>query len=211
MSLRHALMALLEARPMTGYELAKQFDESARRVWHAQHPQIYTELRRLEREGLVDAAAAPRGTKATKRTYFLTEEGCAELARWVGEVRQPASERDAAYLKATYFEFGSLDNARRQFRAHLDHYRMLERQWRAHADQLDRRDTDLLRLRLSRTPDAAHDALVAFKVHVYRGLVERARTEVEWARRGLRLLDRLERDAGVAPDAPLAPPAPTPP
>ncbi|MGH3095881.1 MAG: PadR family transcriptional regulator [Streptosporangiales bacterium] len=201
-------MALLEARPMTGYELAKQFDESARRVWHAQHPQIYTELRRLEQEGLVEGTAAPRGTKAIKRTYFLTEDGCAELARWVGAEQQPARERDATYLKATYFEFGSIENARRQFRAHLEHYRLLEQQWCAHADQLDRRDTSLLQLRLSRTPEAAHDALVAFKVHVYRGLVERARTEVEWARSGLRLLDRLQRDADVAPDEPLAPPVP---
>lgn len=192
---------------MTGYELAKQFDESARRVWHAQHPQIYTELRRLERLGLVRAAAAPRGTKATKRTYYLTEDGCDELARWVNEVQEPPLERDAAYLKASYLEFGSLENARRQFRAHLDHYQLLEQQWRAHADQLERRDTELLRLRLSRTPGASHDALVAFKVHVYRGLVERARTEVEWAQRGLKLLDELERNAGIASGDVLAPPA----
>lgn len=209
MSLRHALMALLEARPMTGYELAKQFDESARRVWHAQHPQIYTELRQLERKGLVDVAAAPRGAKATKRTYYLTEDGCDELARWVNEVREPPLEHDAAYLKASYLEFGSLENARRQFRAHLDHYQLLEQQWRAHADLLARRDTELMRLRLARTPDASHDALVAFKVHVYRGLVERARTEIEWAQRGLKLLDELERNSGIAPDEPLAPPTAT--
>ena len=40
MSLRHALLALLDASPMTGYELTKIFDQSASRVWHATHPQI---------------------------------------------------------------------------------------------------------------------------------------------------------------------------
>lgn len=194
---------------MTGYELAKHFDESAGRVWHAQHPQIYTELRALERDGFVEATAAQRGTKATKRSYFLTEDGCAELVRWINEVQVPARERDAAYLKATYFEFGSLENARRHFRAHLSAYRLLEQRWRTHVDELEKRDTDLLTLRMSRAPEVAHDALVAFKVHVYQGLVKRARSEVEWAQEGLSLVDRLERSAGVPADVPLAPPSPS--
>jgi hypothetical protein len=42
------------------------------------------------------------------------------------------------------------------------------------------------------TPEDEHDAIVAYKVHVYRGLVERARVEVEWAREGLALVDRLD-------------------
>ncbi|MQA10766.1 MAG: PadR family transcriptional regulator [Pseudonocardiaceae bacterium] len=206
MSLRHALLALLENRPMTGYELAKQFDESAIYVWHAQHPQIYTELRKMEADGLIDVSAARRGTKATKRTYFLTEAGASELTRWVSEPQQPPRERDPAYLKAIYFEFGSFANARRQFEAHLEHYRRLERQWRAHADQLERRDTDLIRRRLARAPEKAHDAIVDFKVHTYRGLIERAKVEVAWAKRGLAMVDRLERDAGIAEGDEVSPP-----
>lgn len=207
-SLRHALLALLEARPMTGYQLAKQFDESAIYVWHAQHPQIYTELRKLEGQGLVEADTAPRGAHATKRTYFLTEDGCAELARWVDEVSVPSRERDASYLKATYFEFGSFDGARRHFQSHLNHYRILERHWRTHADQLHRRDTDLLRRRTASAPEQAQDALVDFKVHVYRGLVERAKTEIRWAKQGLEMVDRLERDAGIGSDEPISRPKP---
>lgn len=107
MSLRHALLAILDARPMTGYELAKQFDVSAAHVWHARHPQIYTELRRLEAEGLVESQEAPRGEGATKRPYFLTDAGCEELLRWLTVIEEPTRERDAALLKATYFEYGS--------------------------------------------------------------------------------------------------------
>jgi hypothetical protein len=36
-----------------------------------------------------------------------------------------------------------------------------------------------------------HEALVAYKVHVYRGLAERARHEARWARQGIALVDRL--------------------
>jgi PadR family transcriptional regulator AphA len=207
-SLRHALLALLEAQPMSGYELAKQFDTSAAYVWHAHHPQIYTELRRMESEGLVEAEEAPRGTGATKRHYFLTDSGCEELLRWLSEVSEPARERDAAYLKATYFEFGSFDLVRRHLRGHLEHYARIEAHWRAHADQLERRDTVLLRRRLAHAPRHAQDAIVAYKVHVYRGLTERARTEVRWAEQGLELVDRLERDSGLAGDETVYLPTP---
>jgi PadR family transcriptional regulator, regulatory protein AphA len=207
-SLRHALLALLEVRPMTGYELAKQFDTSAAYVWHAHHPQIYTELRRLADAGLVESEEAQRGAAATKRLYFLTDAGCDELTAWLSEVSEPARERDPMYLKATYFEYGSFDLARRHLRAHREHYGRVAAHWAAHADQLERRDTTLLRRRLAHAPRHAHDAIVAYKVHVYRGLTERARGEVRWAEQGLELVDRLERDAHLAPDEPVHRPTP---
>jgi PadR family transcriptional regulator, regulatory protein AphA len=197
MSLRHALMALLAATPMTGYTLAKQFDQSAAFVWHAPHSQIYPELRHLEEAGLIAGHEESRGVRGTKRTYAITDEGRAELQRWVAELSPPPPERDGAYLKATYFEFGSFANARRQFQAHLAHHRQQQRQWETHAEQLENRDTSLLRLRLAAWPEHLHDAIVAYKAHVYRGLVSRARGEVEWARSGLDMVDRLEAAASA--------------
>lgn len=193
MSLRHALLALLEGGAMTGYELAKQFDQSVAYVWQAKHSQIYTELRRLEREGLVVARTLPRGAKAlaTKRAYHLTEDGAKELQRWVSEAEPPAIVRDPAYLKATYLEYVSYETARRQFLEHRAHHEALRDRWERHIDQLEARDTALLRRRLARAPEQSHDAIVAYKVHVYRGLVERARTEIAWAQRGLELVERL--------------------
>jgi DNA-binding PadR family transcriptional regulator len=181
---------------MTGYDLAKQFDVSVAYVWHAPHSQIYPELRKLEAGGLVSAEATPRGGQATKRTYSITGAGVAELERWVGELTPAPPERDAAHLKATYFEFGSYANARRQFQAHLDHHQRQLLKWETHVAQLEKRDTDLLRRRLAIAPEDEHDAIVAYKVHVYRGLVERARVEVAWAREGLALVDRLEASGG---------------
>ncbi|MEV0621579.1 PadR family transcriptional regulator [Nonomuraea sp. NPDC050404] len=200
MSLRHALLALLEAGAMTGYELAKQFDQSVAYVWHAQHSQIYTELRRLEAEGMVVAETLARGDKAlaTKRAYTLTAEGLAELRRWVREVEEPPAVRDPAYVKATYLEYGSFQEARAQLRAHRAHYEALRDRYELHADELARRETALLRRRLAGSPAASHDAIVAFKVHAYRGLIARTQTEIEWANRGLELVDRLE-DGGSVP------------
>ncbi|GHF63713.1 DNA-binding PadR family transcriptional regulator [Amycolatopsis bartoniae] len=191
MSLRHALLALLEAGPMTGYELAKQFDQSADRVWHAPHPQIYTELRKLEGEELVAADEQPRGTKAVKRAYRLTPAGEGELRRWVSEVEAPAAVRDAVYLKATYFEYAEPDVVRRQFELHRAHHQEQLQRWERHVAQLRAHETELLQRRLAHAPEADHEAIVAYKVHVYQGMAERARTEIAWAERGLELVKKL--------------------
>lgn len=198
MSLRHALLALLDAAPMTGYTLAKHFGRSAAYVWHAPHSQIYPELRRMEAEGLIAGSEERRGSRGTKRTYSLTETGRTELRQWVAEVTPPAPERDSALLKATYLEFGSFANARRQFQAHLAHHEQLQRQWEAHVDELEHRDTALLRLRLTAWPEHLHEAIVAYKTHVYRGMAARARDEALWAGEGLALVDRLEAGATAA-------------
>lgn len=193
MSLRHALLGLLDASPMTGYELAKIFDQSASRVWHATHPQIYTELHKLEQEHLVAAREEPRGPqgRATKRVYSLTPDGDKELRRWVAEIEEPPPVRDAAYLRATYFEYAPPDTVRRNFEAHRAFYAEQRRRWEQHAGQLRARATQLLRQRLAGHPESEHEAIVAYKVHVYEGMAERARTEVAWAERGQQLVDRL--------------------
>jgi PadR family transcriptional regulator, regulator of vanillate utilization len=193
MSLRHALLALLDASPMTGYELTKIFDQSASRVWHATHPQIYTELRKLEQEHLVAAREEPRGPKgrATKRVYSLTADGDKELRRWVAEIEEPPPVRDVAYLRATYFEYAPPDTVRRNFEAHRAYYAEQQRRWEQHVEQLRARATQLIRQRLAGSLAEEHEAIVAYKVHVYEGMADRARTEVAWAERGLALVDKL--------------------
>ncbi|MEV4316055.1 PadR family transcriptional regulator [Actinocrispum sp. NPDC049592] len=206
MTLRYALLALIEAGPMTGYELAKWFDQSVAYVWHAQHSQIYTELRRLEAEGMIEAETLPRGEKATKRAYALTPAGCKQLQQWVSQVEAPPALRDPAYVKATYFEYGSYREARAQFRAHRKHYEALRDHYEEHVEQLEQRATALLKRRLAKSPASSHDAIVAYKAHAYRGLIERAKSEIAWAERGLELVDRLAAGQGV--DEPVLDPSP---
>jgi DNA-binding PadR family transcriptional regulator len=202
MSLRHALLAILAVEPMTGYDLTKHFSRSAANVWPAPHSQIYPELRKLEDEGLVTADSVARGDHGIKRTYSITGAGLDLLTCWVEEPAVPAPERDAFHLKATYFEYGSFTSARRQFEAHLEHHEEQRRRWDAHAQVLERRATTLMQRRLEIMPEELHDALVAYKVHVYRGLAERARQEARWARRGIALVDALEAAAPGEPGDP---------
>ena len=53
MALKQGLLGLLNYGEMTGYELAKAFNDSLSFFWQAQTSQIYRELNQLEAEGLV--------------------------------------------------------------------------------------------------------------------------------------------------------------
>lgn len=192
MSLRHALLALLTARPMTGYDCAKVFERSVDYVWHAPHSQIYPELRKMEADGLVAAELAARGERGTKRTYEITRAGREELRRWVAEPAPIERPRDVERLRSTYLELADYDDARRYFRAHLEHYEQWQARWDWHARQIEALETPLIRARLAAEGTGDAEAAVAYKVHAYRGLAAQARLEVEWAAEGLALVDRLE-------------------
>ncbi|MER6958008.1 PadR family transcriptional regulator [Streptomyces sp. NPDC000618] len=194
MSLRVALLALLAARPMTGFDAMRQFDASVGYLWHAPHTQIYGELRKLESGGLVEGEEVPRGEHARKRRYSLTEAGRDQLRSWVDEVEEPRRERDSQRLKAAYFEWARPEAARAQLEAHARFHEDAEASYEKQREDILARRVPLLLARLERTPASEQDAVVEFKAFAYSGLIARARAEVEWAREGLRLLDRLQQD-----------------
>lgn len=96
MSLRHAVLGLLERRPSTGYELTRTFDTSLRASWHARHSQIYPELATLESAGLVEVVG--RGPRRSK-TYGITAAGRTELRRWLVEEEPDRSQRSESGLR----------------------------------------------------------------------------------------------------------------
>jgi PadR family transcriptional regulator AphA len=196
MSLRHALLGMLTAEAMTGYDLVKYFDGSVAFVWSAPHSQIYPELRRMEAAGLLSVDVVQRGENAQKRVYHLTEDGTAELRRWATELLPPTPERDAHRLRAAFFEWGTYEAARRQLQEHLNHYSEFLRQRERMVADIEARNVTILQHRLQARPEEEHPAIVAFKRFAFRGDVGRAQAEIAWAEEGLKLLDELE-SAGV--------------
>jgi DNA-binding PadR family transcriptional regulator len=77
-SVRHSLLALLDAGPMYGYRLKTEFEAATGDVWPLNVGQVYTTLGRLERDGLVTVDADADGQKV----YGITEAGQGELRRW---------------------------------------------------------------------------------------------------------------------------------
>jgi DNA-binding PadR family transcriptional regulator len=83
----------------TGYDIKQLVDSSTRHFWAASYGQIYPELRRLERQGLVRGRSEPSGGRA-RTVYQLTEAGSAALHSWLGSSAGLLYElRDEGMLK----------------------------------------------------------------------------------------------------------------
>ncbi len=192
MSLRNALLALLRVGPQSGYDLQKQFSLSVGHVWHAPDSQIYPELRKMESEGLVEGEDQLRGERGTRRLYHVTPAGDAAFRAWMAAPLDYQRVRDPAHLRAAYLEVAAPDDARAFLRAHIAQWEGELEQWEGELRRIDARDNPMLMRRLAATPEAERERTVAYKRFAYEGLVERARGEIEWARRGLELVDTLE-------------------
>lgn len=191
MSLRHALLALLTAQPMTGYDLAKSFHSSVGHVWHAPDSQIYPALRAMEKGGLVVGTAVPWGPRSTKTQYAITEAGVTEFERWMAEPLDYVNERHPAHLRAAYFEWADPAAIRAHLERHIEHFVEQRQQWQQQLDLIQGRTHPIVVRRLEKYPPESWDRIVAFKVFSYEGLIAHADHEIAWAQSGFALLDRL--------------------
>jgi DNA-binding PadR family transcriptional regulator len=83
MALSHAILALLLDNPCSGYDLAKDFDQSVNFFWKATHQQIYRELGKLEEQDWVTAEVIAQTGKPDRKLYSITSQGKQHLAEWL--------------------------------------------------------------------------------------------------------------------------------
>ncbi|CAI9411346.1 PadR family transcriptional regulator [Nocardioides sp. T2.26MG-1] len=79
MSVKQALLALLEQGPMYGYQLRGEFEQRTGSTWPLNVGQVYTTLTRLERDGLVEGAGSDADGHVV---YSITDTGREEVAAW---------------------------------------------------------------------------------------------------------------------------------
>src|SRR3954451_10061564 len=164
MSVRHAILGVLSAGPMTGYDLVQFFHDSVGFVWSAPQSQIYPELHKMEKAGLVRSTLALRG-KLEKRGYAIAADGEAELRRWVEEIVDYPPERDPLRLRALYFDLVPFAAARSQLRAHIAYYERRLEQWQERAAALRELRAPLLEKRLALRAPEEHETMAALKAH----------------------------------------------
>ncbi|MEV4163428.1 PadR family transcriptional regulator [Nonomuraea dietziae] len=134
MSLRHAILGLLDLKPMTGYDLKKTFDNTARHFWAADRSQIYRTLGGLHADGLLDEHVIRQRSRPDRHEYRLTEAGSAELDTWLRSPAPTELPREA-FLARVYFAGRAedpqlvrklVDERRALVRRRLDELRALE-------------------------------------------------------------------------------------
>jgi DNA-binding PadR family transcriptional regulator len=80
-SVRNALLALLQQGPRYGYQLRAEFEDRTGGTWPLNVGQVYTTLSRLERDGLVEGRGADGEGHVV---YVVTPAGRDEVAAWFG-------------------------------------------------------------------------------------------------------------------------------
>jgi DNA-binding PadR family transcriptional regulator len=97
----------------SGYDLLRVFEISLGNVWPARQSQLYGELGKLTAAGLIEVAEeGPRGRKE----YRITEDGRAELHRWIVDEPAKASRRDDALLRVFFLGLVDPEDAQRYMR-----------------------------------------------------------------------------------------------
>ena len=81
MSVRNALLALLEQGPRYGYQLRAEFEDRTGGTWPLNVGQVYTTLARLERDGLVEGQGEDGDGHVV---YAVTPAGREEVVAWFG-------------------------------------------------------------------------------------------------------------------------------
>lgn len=125
MSLRYAVLTLLDIEPGSGYDLKRRFERSVSHFWSASHQQMYRELHRLHEEGLLDCTEQPQAGKPDKKIYSLTDLGRQVLRDWVRQPAPPQKIREPFLIQLFAGHHLSREQAREAVQRQLDQHRAL--------------------------------------------------------------------------------------
>jgi len=107
MPLEHAILAFIEYQPMSGYDLKKFFDVSVAHFWSTTQSHIYKSLEGLEKKGWAAARIIQQEGKPNRNEYHITDEGRAELRRWMTTPLPMDPVREATLIQIFFSHFSA--------------------------------------------------------------------------------------------------------
>ncbi|MEN8238110.1 MAG: PadR family transcriptional regulator [Actinomycetota bacterium] len=102
----YAILALLDLRPWTGYELTRQAQRSLRYAWPKSERLLYSEPKKLVELGFATVHQQDNGNR-TRNVYTITEEGRQALSEWTRTRTQPPRLEIEALLRVLFADHGS--------------------------------------------------------------------------------------------------------
>jgi PadR family transcriptional regulator AphA len=120
MSLKHAILVMLEKEPGSGYDLLRQFKQSLGYFWNASHQQIYQQLKSLNSDSLISASVECQNGKPDKKVYSITDKGRETLAEWIAQPVKPNRINDALLVKIWGGHLTSSENLMKELEKHIE-------------------------------------------------------------------------------------------
>lgn len=103
MSLKEAILGLLDSGPKSGYEIKKFYKETIMHFWNVSDGQLYPTLRRMNEDDLIEKRIIKQDATANKNVYNITEKGRDEFYRWLKEPVTKFEEIKEPFLIKLFF------------------------------------------------------------------------------------------------------------
>jgi DNA-binding PadR family transcriptional regulator len=104
-----AVLALLDLRPWTGYELTHQAQRSLRYAWPKSERLLYSEPKKLVELGYATTYKEESGNRS-RNVYTITSEGRQALEEWTSSRTQPPRIEIEALLRLLFADHGSTED-----------------------------------------------------------------------------------------------------
>lgn len=198
MSLRYAILGVLDGRAMTGYELGSFFESTANWVWSAKLSQIYPLLNSMADEGVISREDQATGRRHSTR-YEITPAGYRDLREWLGSNHAVAPTRDAFFLQALFLELMESETVDRVMEDHIAQLEERIKGWQDQQRALLAGETPLIVERMASRPVEQHDRMRLMKAMVFSGMVRQAEAAIAWAR-DMQVASQLNAGHGTQPN-----------
>jgi DNA-binding PadR family transcriptional regulator len=182
------ILGMLAAKPRSGYEIKQLVDSSARFFWAASYGQIYPELKKLEKAGLISGDDSSTGARQ-RTTFRLTAKGRHAAREWIGAPPEVLETRDEGLLKLFFAGSIQPERAAEIARERAATSRAKATQLRAIAEQIDE----------AGTPEGAEAQPDTGSLAVLRYGIEASEWNAEWFERAAEDLERKTTGAVAAP------------
>lgn len=107
----YAVLALLDLKPWTGYELTVQAQRSLTYAWPKSVRLLYSEPKKLVALGYATTYKEKVGNRS-RNVYEITDEGRAALKAWMAMRSQPPRIEVEALLRVLFADQGSVEDLR---------------------------------------------------------------------------------------------------
>lgn len=108
----YAVLALLDLKPWSGYELTHQARRSLRYAWPRSERLLYSEPKKLVELGYATVHNEMVGNRS-RNVYTITDAGRAALSEWSTTRTEPPQLESEALLRILFADSGSLEDMRR--------------------------------------------------------------------------------------------------
>lgn len=166
-TLKYAILGLLNRKPMTGYDIGKEFNFQLAEFWSAKHSQIYPELKKLVDEKLIVYDIEISGDVLEKKVYSITEKGKKDFLKWLKK-DEPMEQTPKNVFRLRMYFSNNLDLNTRIY--------LLEQQLEQHLDRLTFLNSQLEPY--TGVPPLDSDAFGDFLV--LKGAIIREESNIKW-------------------------------